>query len=145
MTAAELWNGFCAETNIKDQRCEAWAFGGAPDELAALVLSGEKTATASAFPLYELTHTELPRKNAYSVILNARDEAVCIIRTTKVYVVPFCEASPDHAYKEGEGDKSLEHWRTVHRAFFTACMEENGLVFDDTMPVVCEEFEVVYK
>ena len=31
---------------------ESWSFGGASDELAALVKNGEKTATCSAYDLY---------------------------------------------------------------------------------------------
>lgn len=145
MTATELWNAFCTEKNITGESYQAWAFGDSPDKLAQLVLRGEKTATASAFPLYALDNAALPRENEYNIILNAQGEAVCVTRTTHVYIVPFCEVTSAHAYKEGEGDKSLEYWRAVHRAFFTACMEENGLLFDDMMPVVCEEFEVVYR
>ena len=86
----------------------------------------------------------LPEASGYSVILDSRDEAACIVENTKVYVVPFDEVTADHAFKEGEGDRSLTYWRKVHEAFFTACMEEAGLTFDENMKVVCEEFRVVY-
>ena len=32
--------------------------------------------------------------------------------------VPFDEVSKEHAYKEGEGDRSLAYWRDVHEDFF---------------------------
>ena len=51
----------------------------------------------------------------------------------------------DHAYKEGEGDRSLEYWRRVHKEFFTECMEEAGEEFTPDMDVVLEEFSVVYR
>ena len=125
---------------------EAWAFGDAPDELAELVCNRIKTGTASAYPLYEVEEEPLPAVGEYSVILDSREDAVCIIRTSKVTVVPFLEVSAEHAYKEGEGDRSLEYWREVHREFFTKdMMETAGLVFTEDMPVVCEEFEVVYQ
>ena len=116
----------------------------ATDELAELVRRGEKTATASAYPLYELAGDPLPKEGEYSVILNSREEAVCIIRTTKVYVAPFCEITESHAFKEGEGDKSLSYWRKVHEEFFKNALERKGLNFDEQMKVVCEEFEVLY-
>ena len=47
------------------------------------------------------------------------------------------------ASKEGEGDRSLEYWRTVHRRFFTEELQEPGLPFDEKLELVCEEFEVV--
>ena len=143
MNAAEMWERFCEKSGIKADY-DDWAFGGAPDALAELVLNGIKTATASAYPLYEQEQEPLPKAGDYSVILNTKGEAVCIIRTTKVYVVPFREVSADHAFREGEDDRSLESWRKVHRDFFTREMNDEGLSFVEDMPVVCEEFMRVY-
>lgn len=145
MTEREIWKEYTTNCNIEDYEYQAWAFGDDADLLADLVIKGEKTATASAYPLYELENESLPKVGAYSVILNSKEEAVCIIQTTKVYVVPFCEVSEEHAYKEGEGDKSLSFWRSTHIAFFTECLSEVGKVFDEHMEVVCEEFRLVYK
>jgi uncharacterized protein YhfF len=52
--------------------------------------------------------------------------------------------SEEHAYKEGEGDRSLSYWREVHKRFFLPQMEEAGLSFTDDMLVVCEEFIKVF-
>lgn len=144
MTAAQLWAAYARQEALGDVPYQAWAFGGAPDELAQLVLSGIKTATASAYPVYALEQEPLPKAGDYSVILNSREEAVCIIHTTKVYVVPFHQVSAEHAFKEGEGDRSLAYWQAVQTDFFTQCMAEAGLTFDETMEVVCEEFQRVY-
>ena len=143
MNAQEMWNIFTKKENITSDY-EAWAFGGAPDKLARLTLDGIKTATASAYPLYELEGEALPKAGEYSVILDSKDEAVCIIQTTNVYVVPFAEVTEEHAYLEGEGERSLAFWRRVHEEFFTECMQEAGLVFTSRMKVVCEEFQKVY-
>ncbi len=143
MTAPELWAEFTAHSGL-DAEYDAWAFGDDPDSLAALVLAGVKTATASAFPLYALEGEALPEAGEYSVILDSRGEAACVIRTTAVELVPYRDISPDHAWREGEGDRSLAHWRAVHRAFFTREMAEAGLTFHEDMPVVCERFEVVW-
>ena len=139
MNAQEMWqaSGLTGEY-------EAWAFGGDGDTLADLVRRGIKTATASAEPLYALEGEELPRVGEYSVILDTRDNAVCIIRTTKVYVTPYQDVTAEQAYKEGEGDRSLSYWRRVHEDFFRKEMEAAGLTFTEAMGVVCEEFEVVY-
>lgn len=144
MTATELWAAFTARNPIETDY-EAWAFGADPDALADLVLRRIKTATASAYPLYALEGEALPQAGEYSVILNAREEAVCVICTTRVYVTPYRAVTADHAYKEGEGDRSLAYWRRVHETFFTACLAEAGLTFNEDMEVVCEEFEVVYR
>ena len=144
MTAQEMWERFVNQQHIEEIEYDAWAFGDDADKLADLVRRGIKTGTSSAYPLYGAENEPLPEASGYSVILDSKDEAVCIIENTKVYVVPFCEVSSDHAFKEGEGDRSLSYWRKVHEAFFTACMQEAGLAFDENMMVVCEEFRVVY-
>ena len=139
MTAQEMWNASGIQAEY-----EAWPFGDDPDTLAELVRTGVKTATASAYPFYELEGEDLPKAGEYSVILNTKDEAVCIIRTTKVYVTPYREVTAEQAWKEGEGDRSLDYWRRVHEAFFRKELEAVGLIFTEDMGVVCEEFEVVY-
>ena len=139
MTAQEMWNASGIQADY-----EAWAFGDDPDTLAELVRTGVKTATASAYPFYELEGEELPKAGEYSVILDTKDEAVCIIRTIRVYVTPYREVTAEQAWKEGEGDRSLDYWRRVHEAFFRKELEEAGLTFTEDMGVVCEEFEVVY-
>ena len=139
MTAEELW-----KRSGLSGKYEAWAFGGTPDKLAALVKSGIKTATCSALILYELENEPIPNRGDYSVILDSADNAICIIRTNKVYIEPFDCVSEKHAFKEGEGDRSLEYWRRVHIDFFTEEFSARKLVFDKTIDLVCEEFEVVY-
>ena len=139
MTAVEMWkqSGLAGEY-------DAWSFGDDADGLAALVRGGIKTATCSAYDLYEAEGEDLPQAGDTSVILDSRDEAVCIIRTTRVYIVPFDEVSAEHAFREGEGDRSLEYWRKVHEAFFKEELTSAGLEFSGNSRVVCEEFEVVY-
>lgn len=112
--------------------------------LAKLVLEGTKTATASAYDLYAVDNDPLPKVGSYDVILDSKDQAVCIIQIKKVSVVPFKEVSEKHAFKEGEGDKSLAYWRDVHEAFFKPYFEECGLTFTPESLIVLEEFEVVY-
>ena len=144
-SAAALWEQFRAKEGIDHDRYEAWQFGDDPDRLAALVLAGVKTATASAAVFYELEKEPMPRAGEYSVILDSGDRALCVIRTTKVYVVPFDEVTAEQAYMEGEGDRSLDYWRQCHRDFFSGELAQVGMSFDEKMNVVCEEFELVYK
>jgi len=145
MTGKELWERYARENRVSGGEYDQWTFGVDADLLAHLVVTGTKTATASAYPLYEVEKEPLPQAGAYSVILDSNDNAVCVIQTTKVAVVPFDEVTADHAYKEGEGDRSLDYWRKVHESFFTECMSEAGLKLTPDIKVVCEEFVVVYK
>lgn len=145
MNAEEMWIEYKkTKDNIKGEY-KAWAFGVNANLLADLVLRGEKTATASAYPLYEIENESLPKIGEYNIILDCEENAICIIQTTKVYIVKFKDISNEHAFKEGEGDKSLSYWRKCHEEFFTMCMAEVGKAFDEDMKVVCEEFKVVFK
>uniref|UniRef100_UPI003F693B63 ASCH domain-containing protein n=1 Tax=Streptococcus pluranimalium TaxID=82348 RepID=UPI003F693B63 len=144
MKALDMWQEYQQiNPNIGDE-VDAWAFGAKPDLLAQLVLDGTKTATASAFDLYELEGEPLPKVGSYDIVLDSQDDAVCIIEITKVSVVPFKDVSADHAFKEGEGDRSLAYWRQVHEELFTEWLAESHLVFNEDSKVVLEEFRVVY-
>ena len=140
MTAEELW-----EKSGLTGTYEAWSFGEAPDILADLVLQRIKTATCSAYDLYQINNEPLPQAGDYSVILNSSDKAVCIIKTLKVYVTEFKKVSGEHAFKEGEGDRSLRYWRMVHENFLTNELASVHKVFEENTKVVCEEFEVMYQ
>ena len=111
MTPQEMWNKYKQITPSLGDEIDAWAFGEESDLLADLVLKGEKTATASAYDLYALEGESLPQEGTFDVILDSQNQAVCIVEITKVSVQRFNQVSADHAYKEGEGDKSLAYWR----------------------------------
>ena len=143
MDAKTMWEQYAIPKEIVAEY-DAWCFGDDADALANLVLAGKKTATASAHPIYELEDEELPQEGQYSVVLWSDGTAACIIKTTRVYIVPFSQVSSEQAYREGEGDRSLAYWQKVHRAFFTREMEDAGLTFTEDIKVVCEEFIRVF-
>ena len=126
MNAQELWNKYKKINPSIGDVIDAWQFGLEADLLAKLVLEGTKTATASAYDLYAVDNDPLPEVGFYDVILDSKDQAVCIIQIKKVSVVPFKEVSEKHAFKEGEGDKSLAYWRDVHEAFFNPILKNVG-------------------
>lgn len=143
MTAEQMWQAFSEKSGISAEY-DAWAFGDDPDTLAELVLQGIKTATCSALPFYALEGEPLPREGEYSVILDSRNQAVCVIQTTRVYQTSFEAVTAEHAWKEGEGDRSLAYWRQVHEAFFTEELSQAGMAFSQDLMLVCEEFLRIY-
>ncbi|GAA4398942.1 hypothetical protein GCM10023153_24370 [Ornithinibacter aureus] len=124
----------------------AWAFGATPEEadsLLALVISGDKTATAGAFWDYEAEGEDLPAPGSLAIVTDGRGVPHVLISTTEVEVVPFDEVSAEHAFLEGEGDRSLASWRQVHERFFTDhAAHDRG--FQPDMPVVLQRFTVLY-
>lgn len=144
MTPKEMQQAYKKINPAIGDEIDAWAFGVQADQLADLVLRGEKTATASVYELYKFENEPLPQVGTFDIILDSRNRAVCIIEITKVSVLPFNEVSAEHAFKEGEGDKSLAYWQQVHEAFFTECLAEAGLEFSQETDVVLEELRKVY-
>ncbi|HHG7410961.1 TPA: ASCH domain-containing protein [Streptococcus pneumoniae] len=142
MTPQEMWNKYKQINPSIGDEIDDWAFGVEPDLLADLVFKGEKTA--SAYDLYVLEDEPLPQVGTFDVILDSQNQAVCIVEITKVSVKPFNRVSADHAYKEGEGNKTLVYWRQVHEDFFRDCLGEVGLTFTPESKVVLEEFRKVY-
>ena len=57
----------------------------------------------------------------------------------------YNQVSADHAFKEGEGDRSLEYWQMVHIIFLANELSSVHRSFDEHTKVVCEEFEVIYN
>lgn len=140
--AQDYWNTFW-QGQEKPESVSAWQFGGSPDELAQLVINGVKSATCSGHIFYEIENEALPKVDDYSIVLNSKEEPVCIIRTSEVTIMPMNEVPVDFAYAEGEGDRSYKYWKDVHIAFFTSALKEVGLAFSEDMLLVCERFELI--
>jgi uncharacterized protein YhfF len=114
------------------------------NELAALVLSGQKRATAGLVWAHESEGKRVPAPGDLSIVTNFAGDAVCIIETMRVDIVPFSDVSAEFAATEGEGDGSLAYWRRAHEAFFGRECKRIGRTPEPDMPVVCERFEVVF-
>jgi uncharacterized protein YhfF len=138
---------YTGERPLGSLRPPAWAFGATPeqaDELLALVLSGIKTATSGALWDYEAQGEELPTPGALDIVTDGRGVPHALIVTTQVDIVPFDEVGTEHAFLEGEGDRSLASWREVHERFFREhAVHSHG--FSRDMPVVLQRFAVLYS
>lgn len=147
-TLAEFWAAAReAVPKLPDALPAAWAFGATQehaDELLALVLAGTKTATASSVWDYEATGDPVPQAGEFSIVLDGAGEPRAVLETLEAHIVPFGEVDAEHAFAEGEGDRSLTDWREVHERFWRN-YSENPRGFEPDMPVVCERFRLVYS
>lgn len=113
-----------------------FAFGDGPalaDELLGLVVNGIKTATCST---EDEPNTSAPGERW--VVLDGRGEPRCVIETIEVTYRRFNEVDAAFAYEEGEGDRSLAHWREAHRTYFGRLGR-----FSEDMMLMCERFRLV--
>jgi uncharacterized protein YhfF len=117
---------------------KSFAFGNTPemnDQLLDLVLKGKKTATSWAAKWGREDGGQIGER---SVILDSKGNKRVVIETVEVVKKPFSQVDESFAGAEGEGDLSLDHWRTEHERFFRA--EDS---FSPEMEVYCEKFKVI--
>jgi len=145
-----FWNAFASASGEPDDSrfLEAFTFGDSEslaDELSELVLRGTKRATAASLWVLEVEGGRPPKPGDLSIVINWSGRPLCVIETEAVQIVPFCDVTAEFAAIEGEGDLSLSFWRAGHTEFFTRECNRIGRTFEQTMPVVCERFRVVYQ
>ncbi|MGL4106840.1 ASCH domain-containing protein [Clostridium sp. LP20] len=114
------------------------------NELLELVLCGKKQATASSLYAYEIEGSRIPQVGDYSIVTDWEGNPRCVIETIAVTIVPFNQITFDICKREGEDD-TLESWQKGHRNFFCADGKELGYEFTEDMPVVFEDFKVIFS
>jgi uncharacterized protein YhfF len=134
-----FWREFVAATGI-DGPYTAWAFGSDATRLGLLVRDGPKRATASNYSWYRDDGEPMAPVGRLSVVLDGAGEPLCVIRTMSVEVRRFGDVDDEFAWTEGEGDRSLAHWRKAHIEFFAS----EGRPVDDDSQVVLERFELLW-
>lgn len=115
------------------------------DYLAEAAISGIKTGTASLLWHAEASGAGVPEVGVLSMVTFANGDPACIIKTVNVDIVPFKDVSEAFAATEGESNPSLAHWRTCHWREFADQCSHLQLEAHENMPVICEEFKVVYS
>lgn len=117
-----------------------WHFGDnkkMADELFQLVLNGDKSATSHLYNKGEKLH------KGFSILTNWNKTKKILIQTTKIYITTFDKVTQEHAFKEGEKDKSLKSWKAVHRKFFTKELNNKNIKFTNSCNIICEEFKII--
>ena len=143
----EFWDRVKEETGIEGTFQDAWAFADTPeisDELLQLVLSGRKTASCNLLKETELEGWPGTEVGAYNIVLDGLGHPRAVIRTVSFQRVPFSKVTEEHAYREGEDDRTLESFRKEHIKYYSRVGERLGFQFTEDMEVEMEVFELVY-
>ena len=147
MTTEQFWQEFLQKTGRAPDTKYFECFHFTSDErlaneLLQLVLSGKKRATASSLLCY--VEGEQPKPGSLSIVTDFTGNPHCVIETKAVQVIPFREMTFAICSREGE-DECLETWQAGHRRFFTQDGKDMGYEFTEDMPVLFEDFEVIYQ
>lgn len=73
------------------------------DELSELVVKKIKTGTSSGYDLYKQENQPLPKVGQLDVVLNGKNEPVCIIKNINVTILPFSEVTKSMLGKKEKG------------------------------------------
>jgi uncharacterized protein YhfF len=145
----KFWQEFCRLNQLNPQTpYQVWHFGNTSEmakELAGLVMQGKKTATASLVEFNQNHLESAPIDKGYSIITDFEGSPLCVIQTTEIRQLPFEEVDAEFAFKEGEGDQTLNYWRAVHWQYFTKEAANFGLEFNEKTLVCCEQFILVFS
>lgn len=146
---AQYWHDFLNETNrdanVKYYECFHFCHTEAlANSLLQLVLDGTKKATSSSLLSYQARNEPLPQVGSLSIVTDYEGTPRCVIETINVMILPFKDMTFDICKREGEDD-TLESWQQGHIKFFTIDAAENNYAFTWDMPVVFEDFEIVYR
>ncbi|MCL9805470.1 ASCH domain-containing protein [Flavobacterium amniphilum] len=114
------------------------------DECAELVMKKIKQATSPSAWWFEKNKEEIPKIGDIAIVTNWNKEPKAIIRTKKVEIVKFKNITPEYAFIEGEGNKTLEYWKKVHWAYYTNEMHKFSEKPNEEMKIVCEYFETIW-
>lgn len=140
----DFWNEYCRLHKVRNVRYKtAFQFGSDADELAGLVIVGNKKATSSLYDLYKISECELPQEGEYHIILDSQDSPVAIIRITSVSIIPFNQMEPELTKLEGEGTHA--YWISSHERFFSSQVVDLNTEFNHESKIVFEQFECVYS
>jgi Uncharacterized protein conserved in bacteria len=147
---AEFWHAARADVpplpETPPDSDRVWGLGATPqqaDDLLALVLAGVKTATAGYLEEYEAEGVAIEQIGDLDVLLDGSDVPRAIIETTGVEIVPFDKVTAEHAFAEGEDDRTLASWRRIHRDFYERFIAPE-VPFRSDLLIVCQRFRVVY-
>lgn len=114
--------------------------GAIRQNLTALVLSGQKTATAGLLDHdYEEEQEQLEHTGEELVVVNSEDVAMAVIAVDSVEVLPFSRVAWEFADCEGEGFESIEDWRSGHLEYWRG----QGVAVSDDTSIVCLRFHLV--
>jgi uncharacterized protein YhfF len=151
-SVAAFWQRYIAalpaEHPHRHAHPDAFAFGDSPalaNELAALVQVGRKRATASLPVEFTSLGLPLPAAGDVSIVTRADGTPVAIIELVEVRHVPFQVVDAAFATDEGEGDGTLAWWQAAHQRYFSRVCARLGGKFDETTPVICQRFRLVWS
>ena len=120
--------------------------------LVEAILRGEKTATAGLLVDYERDGGAPGHPGEREVVLDFDDRPIAVIELTEVTTRRMADVDLQFAIDEGEGFRSVVHWRAAHEDFWNGYIDkirsdigDPAFTLTDDTPVVCERFRLIER
>ncbi|MGO9877393.1 MAG: ASCH domain-containing protein [Acidimicrobiia bacterium] len=107
-----------------------------------MALAGTKVATAGLLQQDYVDEGEaIEVVGERQAVLGDDDLVVAVIEIVRVETLHVCDLPWEFADTEGEGFRSIEHWRDGHRSYYA----QQGIDVDDNTSFVCVWFRLVER
>jgi len=143
----EFWEKVKTVCGIEGDFTDAWGFGDTPEvkqELLDLILEGKKRASTNLLIESELAGYPPSGVGQFHIILNGNDVPTAVIQTVSLRKAKFNDIDEDHAYWEGEEDRTVESYLKEHVKYYTRVGKTLGFIFHEDLEVEFERFELIY-
>jgi uncharacterized protein YhfF len=139
-------------THNGDRTLELGNPGQMRDNLNALVLSGQKRATAALWEMYPEEGEPLETEGEQLWLLDSQSQPIAQLEITRVDIRKLNQIDLDFVVAEGEGFADVQDWEKQQRAYWSATAEtemqaagfESWRVTNKTL-VVCLWFRLVNR
>ncbi|HEU4868209.1 MAG TPA: ASCH domain-containing protein [Actinomycetota bacterium] len=125
---------------------DVFYFGDGPEmaaKLAHLIVKGVKRGTTGWVDAEEREGSTIPSVGMVSIVTDGFGYPQCALQTERVEYLRFADIGAEHAWAEGEGDRTLENWREGHLAYFHRQAAQLNLTFTEDVQVFFEHFRVL--
>ena len=142
-----FWDKVKRETGVEGAFTDAYGIGDSPElkqELLGLILEGKKRASTTLVRESMLEGWPEPEVGQYNIVLDGNDEPAAVIRTVSVRRCRFIEVDEEHAYWEGEDERTLDAYIREHTKYYTRIGRRLGFEFTPNMEVILDRYELVY-
>lgn len=143
----KFWEKVKKEKGIEGEFADAFGFGDTPElrqELLELILEGKKRASTNLLIESKIMGYPSSKLGQYNVILDGEGRPAAVIKTVSLRKARFKDVDEEHAYWEGEGDRTVETYLKEHIKYYTRIGKTLGFEFHEDLEVEFESFVLVY-
>lgn len=111
------------------------------DDLASLVLKGDKTATSSLVQMADHLNRMRSKVGDCYLLMGSNQECLAFLEVKKTET--RCFGDIDLQFAKDEGDETLENWLEIHQSYYRHQMSLLGDTLQSDTKLHCEWFKVI--